>query len=74
MPPASDSQTRQRNHAERMLARAERRSRQTTKLVEKWKARLAELDREGVAARQAKLWADDQLEKGIEGAEIPREK
>ncbi len=42
-----------------MLARAERRSRQALKLVEKWKVRLAELDREGVAAKQAKLWADD---------------
>jgi hypothetical protein len=43
-----------------MLARAERRSRQALKLVEKWKARLADLDREGVAAKQAKLFADDQ--------------
>jgi len=42
-----------------MLARAERRSRQATKLVEKWKLRLAALDREGFAAKQAKLWADD---------------
>jgi len=42
-----------------MLARAERRSRQAAKLVEKWKSRLAELDRAGVAARQAKLWADE---------------
>ena len=45
-----------------MLARAERRSRQVLKLVEKWKTKLAELDREGVAARQAKLFADDQQE------------
>jgi hypothetical protein len=58
-----DPQTRQRTHAEKMLARAERRSRQVAKLVEKWKARLVELDREGVAARQAKLWADDHQEK-----------
>jgi len=56
----SDPQTRQREHAERMLARAERRSRQALKLVEKWKAKLVELDREGVAAKQAKLFADDQ--------------
>ena len=56
----SDPQTRQREHAGRMLARAERRSRQALKLVEKWKARLADLDREGVAAKQAKLFADDQ--------------
>lgn len=60
----SDPQTRQREHIERMLARAERRSRQALKLVEKWKARLVDLDREGVAAKQARLWADDHLEKG----------
>ena len=42
-----------------MLARAERRSRQALKLVDKWKDRLADLDREGVAAKQTKLWADD---------------
>jgi hypothetical protein len=49
-----------------MLARAERRSRQALKLVEKWMTRLADLDREGVAAKQAKLFADDQPEKGSE--------
>jgi hypothetical protein len=54
-----DKPAKQRLHAERMLARAERRSRQATKLVEKWKARLSELDRAGVAAKQAKLWADE---------------
>jgi hypothetical protein len=42
-----------------MLARAERRSRQAAKLVGKWKARLADLDREGIAAKQAKLWGDE---------------
>ena len=42
-----------------MLARAERRSRQAAALVAKWKARLAELDREGVVARQARLWAEE---------------
>jgi len=50
---------RQRARAERMLARAEKRHRQAAKLVEKWKLRLADLDRAGVAARQAKLWADE---------------
>jgi hypothetical protein len=30
----------------RLLARAERRSKQALKLVEKWKSRLADLDRE----------------------------
>jgi hypothetical protein len=42
-----------------MLARAERRSRQAAKLVDKWKLRLVELDRAGVAARQAKLWSEE---------------
>ena len=56
----SDPQTRQRAQPERMLTRAERRSRQALKLVEKWKTRLAELGREGGAAKQAKLFADDQ--------------
>jgi len=55
----SDKPTQQRIHVERMLARAERRSRQAAKLVDKWKSRLVELDRAGVAARQAKLWADE---------------
>jgi len=45
---------------ERMLARAERRCLQASKLVKKWKVRLADLDREGIAAKQAKLFADDQ--------------
>ena len=51
MKTSSDPQTRQRTHAEGMLAHAERRSRQASKLVEKWKKRLADLDREGVAAK-----------------------
>lgn len=55
-----DKSARQRIHAERRLARAERRSRQVAKLVDKWKLRLAELDRAGVATKQAKLWADEQ--------------
>jgi len=55
---------RKRVHAERMLARAERRSSQALKLVEKWKLQLAELDRAGIGAKQAKLWADDHLEQG----------
>lgn len=60
----SGTQTRQREHAERMLTRAELRSRQALRLVEKWKARLADLERDDVAAKQAKLFADDQLEQG----------
>ena len=54
-----DKSAQKRIHAERMLARAERRSRQAAKLVDKWKLRLAELDRDGVAAKQAKLWSDE---------------
>ena len=58
------SSDRKRAHTERMLARAEKRSRQAQKLVDKWKLRLAELDREGIAAKQAKLWVED--EPGLE--------
>ena len=57
--PGSDKQARQRSHAERMLARAERRHRQAAKLVDKWKLRLAALDRDGLVAKQARLWADE---------------
>ena len=53
-----DKSVQRRIHAERMLARAERRSRQAAKLVDKWKSRLVELDRAGVAAKQAKLWSE----------------
>jgi hypothetical protein len=60
--PLPDDRARQRAHTERMLARAERRSKQAAKLVEKWKTRLTELDREGVAAKQARLWSDDHSE------------
>ena len=42
-----------------MLARAERRHRQATKLVEKWKLRIEELERTGVEARQARLWSEE---------------
>ena len=55
-----DKSVQRRIHAERMLARAERRSRQAAKLMDKWKLRVAELDRAGVAAKQARLWADEQ--------------
>ena len=60
--PPDNLRARQRAHTERMLARAERRSKQAAKLVEKWKARLRDLDREGVAAKQAKLWSDEHPE------------
>ena len=54
-----DKPTQQRIHVERLLARAERRSHQAAKLVDKWKSRLADLDRAGIAAKQAKLWPDE---------------
>jgi hypothetical protein len=44
-----------------MLQRAEKRSRRAQKLVEKWKAKLMELDREGIAAKQALLWQEEHL-------------
>lgn len=53
---------RQRAHVERMLQRAEKRSRQAQKIVEKWKAKLMELDRAGVAAKQARLWQEEHLQ------------
>ena len=59
MPTSCDPKTRQRAHVERMLARAERRSRQALQLVEKWKTKLTDLDQEDIAAKQAKLFADD---------------
>ena len=43
-----------------MLRRAERRHKQAAKLVEKWKKRIAELDRAGIAARQPTLWTEIQ--------------
>ena len=44
-----------------MLLRAEKRSRQAQKIVEKWKAKLMALDRAGVAAKQARLWQEEHL-------------
>jgi hypothetical protein len=43
-----------------MLARAERRLREAAHLVDKWKLRLAKLDRAGIDAKQAKLWSEEQ--------------
>jgi hypothetical protein len=45
-----------------MLQRAEKRSRQAQKIVEKWKAKLMELDKAGVAAKQARLWQKEHLQ------------
>jgi hypothetical protein len=54
----SDS-TREREHAERMLKRAQRRQTRAAKLVEKWQMRIADLDRMGVDAVQPYLWSDE---------------
>lgn len=52
------------------MARAERRSRMASKLVDKWRARLVEMDREGVTSKQARLWTDDQREQGSESGTV----
>ena len=59
MSSSSNIEDRQRAHVERMLLRAEKRSRQAQKIVEKWKAKLMELDRAGVAGKQARLWLEE---------------
>ena len=65
MSPPSDTEAGQRAYTKRMLARAERRIRQAAKLVDKWKKRLGDLSREGIAATQAKLpWSDEHPEQG----------
>ena len=61
---SKDQPDRRRAQVERMFLRAERRNRQAAKLVEKWKVRLADLDREGIAAKQAKLWTDEVVLRG----------
>ena len=48
-----------RKHVERMLARARKRSHQAQKIVAKWEAKLIELDREGVATKQPRLWQEE---------------
>lgn len=50
---------RRKAHVERMLARARKRSRQVQKIVAKWEAKLAEMNREGVAVKQARLWQEE---------------
>jgi hypothetical protein len=47
---------REREHAERMLKRAQRQQVRAAKLVEKWQTRIANLDRAGIAAIQPRLW------------------
>jgi hypothetical protein len=50
---------RERQHAERMLKRAQRQQKRDAKLVEKWQTRIANLDRAGIAAVQSRLWSDE---------------
>ena len=45
-----------------MFARAERRLSQAANLVDKWKVRLAEMDRAGIDAKQANLWPEKELD------------
>lgn len=45
-----------------MLARTAKRSRQALKIAEKWKTRLAGLDREDPTAKQAMLWQEEHYE------------
>lgn len=63
---SSDPQTRQRAHADKCSPVPNAAAGQAAKLVEKWKARLTELDCDGVAAKQARLWSDDHPEQGTE--------
>jgi hypothetical protein len=53
-----------------MLARAELRHRQASKLVDKWKQRIAELDRKGIEARQARLWVDEREDSTTEAGTL----
>jgi hypothetical protein len=55
----SNSNNRELEHAERMLKRARRQQTRAVKLVEKWQARIANLERAGVAAIQPRLWSDE---------------
>lgn len=59
MPSGSSADDRRRAHVVRMLARARKRSRQAQKIVAKWEAKLIELDREGVATKQPRLWQEE---------------
>jgi hypothetical protein len=67
---SASSPEKQRIHVERMLARAELRHRQASKLVDKWKLRIAELDRKGIEARQARLWDDEREDSTTEAGTL----
>lgn len=58
---ASTTAELERQHVERMLARARRRAKQADKLVVKWEARLTEVSRKEVSVKQRVLW-DETLE------------
>lgn len=55
--PSADE--RRRTHVVRMLARARKRRHQAQKIVAKWEAKLTELNREVVAAKQPRLWQEE---------------
>lgn len=50
---------REREHAERMLKRAQRQQARAEKLIAKWQTNIANLERAGVAAIQPRLWPDE---------------
>ena len=54
-----------------MLARAQKKESQASKLVEKWKKKISELDRIGVDAMQARLWAEDNSNEDSDDAPQP---
>jgi len=56
---ADMTSNRGREHAERMLKRAQRHRARAEKLVAKWQAKIANLDRAGVAAVQPRLWPEE---------------
>jgi hypothetical protein len=58
-----DKMIRQRAHAERMLARAERRHHQASRLLEKWKLRIAQ------SGQKARLWSYELPEAIAEGSD-----
>jgi hypothetical protein len=55
---ASNS-NREREHAERMLKRAQRQQARAERLVAKWQTKIANLDRAGVTAVQPRLWPEE---------------
>jgi hypothetical protein len=56
---ADMTSNREREHAERMLKRAQRHRARAEKLVAKWQMKIANLDGAGVAAVQPRLWTEE---------------